>query len=143
MDDNPSRQQFQAAYEGKPPWDLGRPQKAFVEVADQIAGSVLDAGCGTGDNALFFAQRGHPVLGIDFVEFPIMEAKRKAKELGVEAEFLQMATQFEQKLKQYCQERMVDYKLPREITFVDTMPENIPLWNRAASRAAAGLPQQE
>ena len=90
MSDNPSRQRFQAAYEGKPPWDLCRPQRPFIEIADQITGSVLDAGCGTGDNALFFAQRGHPVLGIDFVEFPIREAKRKAGELGVEAEFLQM-----------------------------------------------------
>ena len=90
MTDNPTRQRFQAAYEGKPPWDRGRPQKAFVEVADQIAGSVLDAGCGTGDNALFFAQRGQPVVGIDFVEAAITEAQRKTEELGVEAEFLQM-----------------------------------------------------
>ena len=90
MNNDPKLEQFRSAYEGKPPWDLGRPQKPFIEIADQIVGSVLDAGCGTGDNALFFAQRGHPVLGIDFVEFPILEAKRKAKELGVEAEFLQM-----------------------------------------------------
>ena len=90
MTDNPNHNRFQTAYEGKPPWDLGRPQKTFVEVADQITGSVLDAGCGTGDNALFFAQRGQPVVGIDFVESAIMEAKRKAEELGVHAEFLQM-----------------------------------------------------
>ena len=90
MSDNPSQMRFQTAYEGKPSWDLGRPQKPFIEIADQITGSVLDVGCGTGDNALFFAQRGQPVVGIDFVEFPIMEAKRKAEELGVEAEFLQM-----------------------------------------------------
>jgi len=90
MPDNPDRQRFQAAYQGKPPWNLGRPQPAFVQIADQITGSVLDAGCGTGDNALFFARRGQPVVGIDFVEFPIMEARRKAEKLGVEAEFLQM-----------------------------------------------------
>jgi len=90
MSDNPNHQRFQAAYEGKPPWDLGRPQPAFVEVADQITGSVLDAGCGTGDNALFFAQRGQLVVGIDLVEFPIMEARRKADDLGVTAEFVQM-----------------------------------------------------
>ncbi len=90
MNHNPNQERFQAAYAGKPPWDLGRAQKAFIQVADQIVGSVLDAGCGTGDNALFFARQGHPVVGIDFVEFPITEAKRKAVELGVEAEFLQM-----------------------------------------------------
>ena len=90
MSDNPNHHRFQAAYEGKPAWDLGRPQKPFIEVADQITGSVLDVGCGTGDNALFFAQRGQRVVGIDFVEFPIMEARRKADELGVDAEFIQM-----------------------------------------------------
>jgi len=90
MPDNPSQNRFQAAYEGKPSWDLGRPQPSFVEVADQITGAVLDLGCGTGDNALFFARRGQSVVGIDFVEFPIMEARRKAEELGVDAQFLQM-----------------------------------------------------
>ncbi len=90
MSDNPKHHRFQAAYEGTPSWDLGRPQRPFIEVAAQITGSVLDVGCGTGDNALFFAQRGQPVVGIDFIEFPIMEAKRKAEERGVEAEFLQL-----------------------------------------------------
>ena len=71
MSNDPNRQRFQTAYEGKPSWDLGRPQKPFIEIADQITGSVLDVGCGTGDNALFSAQRGQPVVGIDFVEFPI------------------------------------------------------------------------
>ena len=90
MTDNPSRERFETAYEGRPPWDLGRPQPPFVEVADQITGAVLDAGCGTGENALFFAQRGQPVMGIDFIDKPINEAKRKAEELGVEVEFAQM-----------------------------------------------------
>ena len=90
MGDNSGRERFRAAYEGEPPWDLGRPQSPFVKAADQITGSVLDVGCGTGDNALFFAQRGQPVMGIDFVDFPINEAKRKAEELGVDVEFIQM-----------------------------------------------------
>lgn len=65
MSDNPNRERFQAAYQGKPAWDLGRPQSALAEIADQITGSVLDAGCDTGDNALFFARRGQAVVGID------------------------------------------------------------------------------
>ncbi|HQU46841.1 MAG: SAM-dependent methyltransferase, partial [Planctomycetia bacterium 21-64-5] len=81
---------FQEIYQGKAPWDIGRPQSIFVEAADQIAGSVLDAGCGTGENALFFAARGQRVTGIDFLEQPIGEAKRKAKERGLEATFLVM-----------------------------------------------------
>src|SRR5687767_11033595 len=51
----PDRSTFESAYAGQAPWDIGRPQKALSDVADQITGSILDAGCGTGDNALFFA----------------------------------------------------------------------------------------
>jgi hypothetical protein len=34
----------------------------FIDVADQITGSIWDAGSGTGENALYFAGRGQPVL---------------------------------------------------------------------------------
>ena len=34
MSDVPSREAFEAMYAGKAPWDIGRPQRAFVEVAD-------------------------------------------------------------------------------------------------------------
>jgi ubiquinone/menaquinone biosynthesis C-methylase UbiE len=86
----PSRETFESMYAGKAPWDIDRPQKPFVEAADRVAGDILDVGCGTGENALFFAKRGHPVLGIDFLEYPIQEASRKAKERGMKVEFLQM-----------------------------------------------------
>jgi SAM-dependent methyltransferase len=86
----PDRTTFEPMYAGKAPWDIGRPQPAFVEVADRVTGSVLDSGCGTGENALFLAERGHPVLGIDFLEGPIQEARRKAQERGLDAEFIQM-----------------------------------------------------
>ncbi len=59
-------------------------------MADRITGSVLDAGCGTGDNALFFASRGHKVTGIDFLAEPIQRAKQKAAERGLTATFLVM-----------------------------------------------------
>jgi len=54
---------FDAAYRGTPPWDIGRPQKEFVELMrrGEITGSVLDIGCGTGEQALFFAQEGYDV----------------------------------------------------------------------------------
>jgi SAM-dependent methyltransferase len=83
----PDRTTFETAYAGKAPWDIGKPQPAFVEAADRVTGAVLDAGCGTGENALFFAERGRPVLGIDFLEGPIREARRKAGERGLAAEF--------------------------------------------------------
>ena len=46
----PDRNTFESAYPGQAPWDIGRPNKVLVDVADRIAGSVLDAGCGTGEN---------------------------------------------------------------------------------------------
>ena len=55
-------------------------------MADRITGSVLDAGCGTGENALFFAGRGHTVTGIDFLDEPIPGARRKATERGLHAD---------------------------------------------------------
>jgi SAM-dependent methyltransferase len=90
MSNVPSRKTFESIYTGKAPWDIGRPQPAFVGVADRVTGTVLDAGCGTGENALFFAAKGHPVLGIDFLERPIEEAKRKAEARGRNAEFVRM-----------------------------------------------------
>jgi len=84
----PGKDRFQQAYEGKAPWDIGKPQPVFVRAADQITGAVLDAGCGTGENALFFAQQGRTVTGVDFLDQPIAEAKRKAQERGLSATFL-------------------------------------------------------
>jgi 2-polyprenyl-3-methyl-5-hydroxy-6-metoxy-1,4-benzoquinol methylase len=63
----PDRSAFKAIYAGQAPWDIGKPQKPFIDVADRITGSVLDAGCGTGDTALFLAERGCKVTGIDFL----------------------------------------------------------------------------
>jgi len=84
----PNRETFENAYAGKAPWDIGKPQPVFVTAAKQVSGSILDAGCGTGDNALFFAQRGHKVTGIDFLREPIERAKMKAAERGLAATFL-------------------------------------------------------
>ncbi len=86
----PSR--FEEAYEGQAPWDVGRPQAAIVRAADagRIQGSVLDVGCGTGENALYLAQQGHYVWGVDLVERAIGEARRKARERGLDARFFEL-----------------------------------------------------
>jgi cyclopropane fatty-acyl-phospholipid synthase-like methyltransferase len=84
----PDRTTFEAMYAGQAPWDIGKPQKPFINVADRITGSILDAGCGTGDNALFVASLGRQVTGIDFLEEPIRRARRKATERGLPATFL-------------------------------------------------------
>ncbi len=82
------RAAFQAKYAGQPPWDIGRPQPTLVDAAGQVAGSILDVGCGTGENALFFAERGHQVTGIDFLTEPIELARKKAAARGLTATFL-------------------------------------------------------
>ena len=82
------REHFRSSYAGSPPWDIGRPQAAFQAAADKVVGSILDAGCGTGEHALFFAARGHAVTGFDFLEEPIVAARRKAAERGLTIKFL-------------------------------------------------------
>ena len=82
------RATFEEFYNGKVPWDIGKPQGTFAAVADLVTGPVLDAGCGTGEHALFFAARGHRVTGVDFVEKAPRRARSKAAERGLAVEFL-------------------------------------------------------
>jgi len=72
-----------------PPWDVGRPQLAFVRLADAgaLVGSVLDAGCGTGEHTILASRYGTRVLGIDLSSRAIEIARRKADERGVDASF--------------------------------------------------------
>ena len=82
------RDTFEEFYAGPAPWDIDKPQRPFVAVADLIASPVLDAGCGTGEHALFFAARGLRVTGIDFVEEAIRRARHKAVKRGLPVKFL-------------------------------------------------------
>jgi SAM-dependent methyltransferase len=81
---------WDASYlDGPAPWDTGRPQPAVVRVASEgaFAGAVLDAGCGTGENALHLASLGLPVLGFDVAETALAIARAKAGDRGIEVEF--------------------------------------------------------
>ena len=87
----PAEERFTAYYAApRAPWDIGRPQRAFVEAAAGIVGRVLDSGCGTGDLAIWLAERGRTVTGVDFLEPPLEGARRKAAERAVAVNFLRM-----------------------------------------------------
>jgi len=82
---------WDASYTGgaAAPWDIGRPQPAFARLADEgrLTGRLLDAGCGTGENALLAAGHGADVTGIDVAPTAIARARAKAAERGLTARF--------------------------------------------------------
>ena len=81
---------FDDSYKGTPPWDIGRPQREFLSLAESgdVTGDLIDLGCGTGEHSILFASRGHKVLGIDSAPHAIQKARMKAAERGSDAEFL-------------------------------------------------------
>lgn len=85
-----SGQPWDASYrDGPAPWDCGTPQPAIVRLAAAggFAGTVLDAGCGTGENALHLAGLGLRVVGVDVAETAVAMARQKAADRGIPAEF--------------------------------------------------------
>ncbi|MCP4426199.1 MAG: class I SAM-dependent methyltransferase [Chloroflexi bacterium] len=70
--------------EGNVPWDEKMPPP---EVAAWTAvlppGKALDLGCGYGRSAIYLAQRGWRVDGVDFVSQAIAEARKRAQKSGV------------------------------------------------------------
>jgi SAM-dependent methyltransferase len=84
-------QPWDASYlDGPAPWDIGEPQPAVMRLAGKgaLVGAVLDAGCGTGENALHIASLGLRVLGVDVAETAVSIAREKAEGRGLHAEFL-------------------------------------------------------
>jgi len=82
---------WDASYKGEvaAPWDIGRPQPIFVDLAERglLTGDLFDAGCGTGENTLLAAEHGAAALGIDLSSTAIGRARAKARERGVAARF--------------------------------------------------------
>jgi len=71
------------AYKGTPPWDVGHPQPVFetlIEDGEIKPGLALDIGCGRGENAIMLAISGCDVTDIDLAEVAISDAKAKAAE---------------------------------------------------------------
>ncbi|HWD72948.1 MAG TPA: class I SAM-dependent methyltransferase [Actinomycetota bacterium] len=77
-------------YASPPPWDIGRPQPAFLALAEAgaIRGRVLDVGCGTGEHVLMSAGLGLDATGVDLSSRALAAAKDKAHGRGRTARFL-------------------------------------------------------
>jgi len=62
------------------PWDSGVPETMLIQAVDSGAlpvGRALDVGCGTGTNAIWLAQHGYDVLGVDVAPLAIEKAHAK------------------------------------------------------------------
>jgi SAM-dependent methyltransferase len=81
---------FELSYAETPPWDIGRPQPAFLALAESgaLQGRVLDVGCGTGEHAIMAASLGLDATGIDSAPTAISLGQAKARERGVAVRFL-------------------------------------------------------
>src|SRR5919109_2001725 len=81
---------FDDAYTNRTgPWIIGEPQPAIVELEREgwIRGSVLDAGCGTGEHTIHLARLGYDVVGVDLSGPALEEARANAASRQVPARF--------------------------------------------------------
>ena len=72
------------------PWDMG-PREELVQLVESgciTPCRAIDLGCGTGSNAVFLAQHGFDVTGVDFATSAIDKAKQKANTAKVDVEFV-------------------------------------------------------
>jgi SAM-dependent methyltransferase len=75
---------------GTPPWETGQPS---LELARVIAEEkikpcrVIDIGCGSGINAVWLAQQGFDVTGVDITPLAIEKARARAAAAGVTVRF--------------------------------------------------------
>jgi len=72
------------------PWDIGARAElvSLVESGRIKPGSAIDLGCGTGANAIYLAQQGFEVTGVDYAKAAIEKAQQRAEAAGVRVNFL-------------------------------------------------------
>ena len=81
---------YRATYRfGHPRWDSAQPRPELQELVDgHSPGRALDLGCGTGTNALYLANEGWDVVGVDFAPEAIDEARQRAHAGASSASFV-------------------------------------------------------
>lgn len=82
---------YDLLYRGRPPWEIDEPRAGLVQQVE--SGLIepcraIDLGCGTGDNAIFLAQQGFNVVGVDLSPRAVAQAEEKAHAAGVETSFV-------------------------------------------------------
>ncbi len=78
---------------GHPPWDTGRVSSELERIVrdKRIQPSrAIELGCGTGTNAVWLAQQGFDVTGVDLVPLAIERAMHRAAEANVKVRFLSL-----------------------------------------------------
>jgi len=82
------RLSFFFSYFRRPPWDSGvTPSELLSFLEDRSPGRAIDLGCGTGTNVITLASYGWRATGVDFIPAAIKQARRKARQAGVTADF--------------------------------------------------------
>jgi SAM-dependent methyltransferase len=77
---------------GFTPWDTGKVPAELIELVEGNdalpAGRALDIGCGTGTQAVYLAEQGWEVTGIDAIAKPLQKARARAVASGVSVEWI-------------------------------------------------------
>ncbi len=85
------KHEWEERYEQKKtPWDTGRPNNQLMRLIatwPKCGGRVLEVGCGTGTNAVWLAQQGLQVTGVDISSKAIELSQQRAEQYGVKCSF--------------------------------------------------------
>jgi SAM-dependent methyltransferase len=84
-----AREDWNARYSQRELVWTAEPNRLFAaEVADLDPGRALDVACGEGRNAVWLAERGWGVTGVDFSEVALAKAAELARRRGVEVDWV-------------------------------------------------------
>jgi SAM-dependent methyltransferase len=75
---------------GQLPWDTGQPEPLLIEFVTSAAvtpGATLEIGAGTGTNAIWMAERGFDVIGVDVSPLAVERARAKMEGRALRCRF--------------------------------------------------------
>jgi SAM-dependent methyltransferase len=126
------REDWDRRYAGVDSLWARKPNRFLVAETEELApGRALDLACGEGQNAIWLAQRGWQVTGVDFSEVAIEKARARSAAAGVDVELVCAD------LRQYEPEPGA-YDLVVILYLHVFAPERGPILERAAAALAPG-----